>query len=341
MKRISWLDIARGIGIVLVVLGHVMTTPIRYSNAYAMTIYNTVYYFHMPLLLFVSGVAFESCADRYMKTDTPKYIGKKITKLIIPYLSYSFLVYLIFTFVNVFPYTTKYLQNTEYGFISFGDWIVGLVSGKNIYCIHLWYIYSLFLLSILSFLLLKITKHYYKYIVLIIALLLYLFKSQIHNSGIDIFWKTAYFAIWFSFGLFYKADASIKKDAVWGSVGFILCIIFKYLLKYEITLYGWVKWTYNIVTIFTIIEVVILISKVLSFAKDKIFSYLGRNSFPIYLFHQPFCGSGIGLVLFGMLHLNVYVVMFVSFTLCFAFPLLVNRILSNRHFSVLRRIFLG
>ena len=38
-KRIEWLDIARGYGIILVVLGHALTTPIRQNSEIAMILY--------------------------------------------------------------------------------------------------------------------------------------------------------------------------------------------------------------------------------------------------------------------------------------------------------------
>ena len=49
-ERLSWLDVLKGIGIILVVIGHV------YSNR---TVFNWLYSFHMPLF-FLAAVSVTS-----------------------------------------------------------------------------------------------------------------------------------------------------------------------------------------------------------------------------------------------------------------------------------------
>ena len=48
--RIEWIDIAKGFGILLVILGH----TIAYDCSHI--VYNSIYSFHMPLFFFLSGV---------------------------------------------------------------------------------------------------------------------------------------------------------------------------------------------------------------------------------------------------------------------------------------------
>ncbi len=52
-QRNETLDIAKGLGIVLVVLGH---NPVFREGAH--WLYEAVYLFHMPLFFFLSGVTF-------------------------------------------------------------------------------------------------------------------------------------------------------------------------------------------------------------------------------------------------------------------------------------------
>ncbi len=64
--RIAWLDGARGIGILLIVLGHVipMTTPISHF----------IYSFHVPLFFFLSGMVLQKrsmCAAAARSLKTP------------------------------------------------------------------------------------------------------------------------------------------------------------------------------------------------------------------------------------------------------------------------------
>ena len=62
-KRLNYLDYAKGIGILLVVLGHI------YNNNTKLWIYS----FHMPLFFIISGYLLE-----YNKTYDKKFITIKI-----------------------------------------------------------------------------------------------------------------------------------------------------------------------------------------------------------------------------------------------------------------------
>ena len=50
-ERLSWLDVLKGIGIILVVMGHI------YSNS---IIFNWLYSFHMPLFFFAAGCVYKN-----------------------------------------------------------------------------------------------------------------------------------------------------------------------------------------------------------------------------------------------------------------------------------------
>ena len=70
-KRIDYIDIARGIAIICMVIGH---------NPWNTTLTNVIYSFHMPLFIIVSGIFFEdneNFSDFIKKKYWWKY--KKIT----------------------------------------------------------------------------------------------------------------------------------------------------------------------------------------------------------------------------------------------------------------------
>jgi fucose 4-O-acetylase-like acetyltransferase len=54
-KRSIFLDIARGVGIILVVIGHTMS-PVMTGNAVMEAAYQILYVFHMPLFFFLAGL---------------------------------------------------------------------------------------------------------------------------------------------------------------------------------------------------------------------------------------------------------------------------------------------
>ena len=76
-KRIEWLDIAKGIGIFLVVYAHARAP----YNSY-------IYNFHMPLFFLISGILYKS------GRDLKSYIFRKIQTLYIPFVSWN-LIFII------------------------------------------------------------------------------------------------------------------------------------------------------------------------------------------------------------------------------------------------------
>ncbi len=69
MEKQRWVDVLKGIAILLVVVGHVAGGELR----------NVIYMFHMPLFFFISGFLFRP------EKDTGRYIVKKTVHLLIPY----------------------------------------------------------------------------------------------------------------------------------------------------------------------------------------------------------------------------------------------------------------
>lgn len=69
-SRIGWIDTAKGIGLLCVILGH-LSIPL---------VDTWVYFFHMPLFFFLSGCVFSG-----RKYDFQTFFKKKIKSLVIPY----------------------------------------------------------------------------------------------------------------------------------------------------------------------------------------------------------------------------------------------------------------
>lgn len=76
--RKYWLDIAKGLAIILMVLGH--TTIPRMA-------FDLIYSFHMPLFFIASGFA-----SNYAKRSPLEYIGYKARIILLPFITYSTIV---------------------------------------------------------------------------------------------------------------------------------------------------------------------------------------------------------------------------------------------------------
>jgi polysaccharide biosynthesis protein PslL len=85
-ERVTWIDIAKGLGILFVVIGH--------SGNLVASHY--LFWFHMPLFFFLSGILFEPISHH----DYLKWTKRKCECLIIPYLSYGILITIIFSVFN-------------------------------------------------------------------------------------------------------------------------------------------------------------------------------------------------------------------------------------------------
>ena len=69
-KRITWIDMAKGYGIILVILGHLKFDMFR----------DWIFTFHMPLFFFLSGYVFST------KYDFVTFLKRKCRSMILPYL---------------------------------------------------------------------------------------------------------------------------------------------------------------------------------------------------------------------------------------------------------------
>lgn len=265
VKRINFIDIAKGIGIVLVYLGH---------SSFSETINKFIFIFHMPFFFFVSGFMFKPNNASFVD-----FIQHKIKTLLLPYLFFS-IVNLLFLFVV----STKYSWSS----IFFNGW-----QG-----IALWFVISLFITLLLAGLFLK-GNNKLDWISIAIALIIYIIIDSLKSFSfpykIELIPLT-YF--WFAIG--YKSS---KKNFVmkcieakyWFLIFFLLTYLFSWLNPYKIDLainqykllyYALLGSFFGILMLFNF-----------SFYIDKhikikqltnLFSYLGKNTFVILAFHQVY-----------------------------------------------------
>ncbi|MEJ5306926.1 MAG: acyltransferase family protein [candidate division WOR-3 bacterium] len=158
-KRENFVDIAKSLGIFLVVLGHTEINP---------NLKTFIYSFHMPLFFIVSGFLFKT------ESNFKEFFIKKFKRLIIPYFIFSFLTYLFWVFV-----TGRHGIGlvSEIGYLKP---IVGTLTGlsHNDYLVHnisLWFLYVLFLIELLYFYISKIKNQVLLLIIPIILGLIVIF----------------------------------------------------------------------------------------------------------------------------------------------------------------------
>ena len=130
LDRIDAIDIAKGLGMFLIIWGHIMRQGI--TNHWC-------YIFHIPLFFFLSGLVFSP--ERYGGFKV--FVGRKIKTLLIPYLIYSIVTWMIwaaysfFTHADVESYWMPLLQT----FIAQGS------AGFLIHNGVLWFVTCLFVVE--------------------------------------------------------------------------------------------------------------------------------------------------------------------------------------------------
>jgi fucose 4-O-acetylase-like acetyltransferase len=129
-KRIEYIDIARGIGILLVVLGH---NDFGYVSPFG---YKLIYSFHMPLFFFLSGY--------FLVTSIPftDFVKKRFNSLLKPYFFMIFLIYFFQISFEKMGFSTalQRIVKSFYASTIYIDWV------------QLWFLPHLFVVSIYAFL---------------------------------------------------------------------------------------------------------------------------------------------------------------------------------------------
>ena len=136
MKRYTEIDIARGIGIVCVIMGHALATgPKALDSPISKNLFDLIYSFHMPLLMIIAGFALGISIN---KRNRKELIIKKAQRLLIPYFTAGILYFLMKTIIA----KTKHFEYNEAK--NLWKMIIGINPSFS-----LWFLYVLFLLSVL------------------------------------------------------------------------------------------------------------------------------------------------------------------------------------------------
>ena len=112
-KRIEWIDIAKGISIILVVYGHAGLSAIPYIGDWFAA-------FRMPFFFFISGILFS--ADKYPTIN--KFLQRRWKTLIRPYLFFSIICLLAYWYLDPDHILTKSKSVLLYGWGGVALWFI-------------------------------------------------------------------------------------------------------------------------------------------------------------------------------------------------------------------------
>lgn len=277
----GWVDYAKGIGIVLVVYGHVARGVFNAGMIQNVELYKLVdsiiYSFHMPLFFFISGSFFVSSLR---KRSAKGLLSSKLDTIVYPYLVWSLIQGLIKLLVG--PVTNFGMELDE----------LTTILWKPID--QFWFLYVLFLI----FLIITVGYRFVSNvrILFILSAVLFVFGSQF-GTGWGVLNNTYGYIVYFCGGMMLSQylGKPAKNPFIWVLVsggGFILLQILEHghvveisLEPYSSLIIGWIG-----------VMTTIFISKLLFQVNFKTLEIIGKYSLGIYLAHVLF-GSGFRIIM--------------------------------------------
>lgn len=273
-ERDYFFDNARALLIFLVVFGHLME-PYRSSSGFITSLYLTIYSFHMPGFLFISGYFAK-------KAGEAGYIEKVSKKLLIPY-------FIFFAFFSVFYYFTG--KESKLTFDPFDP------------VFALWFLLTLFFFHII----LVIVKDYKPYIILPLVVIVSLLAGFSDDIGqyLSLSRTITFFPIFYLGYLFNKHNTAIFRNKKLIPISIIIFIVFYFGYTIHPIKSDWLFGRASYVSledkegVYSPIKRLVIYCGILAlmFAffnltpkRKHFFTYIGRRTMQVYLLHGIFIG---------------------------------------------------
>lgn len=281
--RIEWIDNAKGIGIVLVVLGHVivgMRGSGLIDNAHwAMDIKYILYSFHMPLFFFLAGLNVE---NSYRAKGAVGFIKTKLLTIAYPYLLWSFIT-------GSIQILGKKYVNSDLAYIDLLSIIWRPLPDQ-----HYWFLYVLLMMFAVYLLVEKIINKKSVLLYLFLGILFYFIPI---HSGVRVIDKFDMNMIYLGLGILYAKHVGVgsvkykSKKAVGGG---LILLFFGFIFLLNV---GNTNRLCGLMIALTGGGVVVFGSMLLDHKPlGTYIQQIGKASLPIYLAHA-ISGSGIRIIL--------------------------------------------
>lgn len=262
-QRYDWVDVAKALGIILVVVAHAMT-----KDTY---LWNVIQQFHMPLFFVLSGFFFKAHENK----NTKQYIIGKIKRLWIPY----FIVNVAYCFIDFTSLQTflKELIKTIF-----------MLENKGVFGAT-WFLQVLFYLSILNYSIDKLLKNEKTQkggwlLLLIISILLGRFTSISHHISTT-FTAEAFYLI----GYFIKKSEvhiklrklSMNKKVILSMISLVILLSISTINKVSFSKNNYEYFGLFIISSLSGIYLVYHISCILE--KNRFLQFIGKHTLEILI----------------------------------------------------------
>lgn len=283
MRRIRYVDVMRGISIILIVASHVMT----YCDQLNL-IYKLIYAFHVPVFFMISGFLANGGTEK-LKT----FFFKKVKRLVVPYLFYALIFLLIYYLLGSFAIDALGTNNaidikTSLSEIAYGTAFDQALKQNS----PLWFLPALFTTEMVFWFVFRIRKRLERtWIFDSFILLLFVSLGELINC----FHFNLFFGMssCLSLGVFYylgyllrKNENRIKKcfsfeNIILLVIGLVIAL-FNDKVSYTDYRYGY----YLLFVVAALFLSVYLLSLSKTIGNNKMLEKAGNNSMDIMIFHK-------------------------------------------------------
>ena len=326
--RYDEIDIARGIGILLVVLGHALKATNHLDSPLYSIPVSVIYSFHMPLFAFLAGFTSYHVLFLESRTQIFRYVKKRALRLLIPYFSLSVLyipIKILLSRYALKPYSLSY------------SWRILLGDSPNTV---LWFLYVLFMMNVLCALFVRRKS-------LPAALLISAFVSACtcllrFPDGLKIEQSAFRLMFYCLLGLFFRDflenGGLIKKLFCMRNI-VLAALLFSvgnaaYICYAEHGAGGYILTGVSGIFLTMALSLWLAASRF-----SNAVSFVGKNSMDIYILHDPLM-TAVRILLWSILHLPSFLCTLFCFFFSFIPPIpLCNRIIRKTPF--LRFCLLG
>jgi fucose 4-O-acetylase-like acetyltransferase len=289
-KRIEYIDIARGIGILLVVLGH---NDFGYLSLFGRKL---IYSFHMPLFFFLSGYFFNA------SIPFAAFLKKRFDTLLKPYFFTIFLIYFLsLSFDNIgFKTALQRVVKAMYASTIYIDWV------------QLWFLPHLFVVSVYAFLFYAIVgrwnNRYARWIALTMTLglsslvlpVFYPFSLNVFGKSYELFGLPYNLDLVFLSGFFYVLGNEVRTALperffenpflLIASSLSLMAMVYFFDSQSDFAIRIYESYTINTIEAISGILFILALSRQIEVRTHRLaslFRYFGQASLFILLFHVP------------------------------------------------------
>jgi fucose 4-O-acetylase-like acetyltransferase len=282
--RLQWVDQAKGIGILLVVFGHVLSgvklAGVKVDPQFFRWTWDAIYSFHIPLFFYLSGLFFP---HSWQRRGLHGVMLSKVDTLVYPYVLWSLIQGLLQVAMS------QHVNDP----VTLGEVFSLLWHPRQ----EFWFLYALFFVYLYVCLLYAVLPTRLRWILLVAAVVFYFLRGPIRHAGPFIVYPAWYLVYFLAGALLHSVTARLTRAPVrWlaiSAVVFAGATVLSHWLAQTVA-YGQSNPAISAGNLLGAVSGAVLavcVSVLLANRDVRLMAYVGRRSLEIYLLHTVVAGA--------------------------------------------------